>query len=85
MGKPYCTCQKHAPNGSPKQFRLCVDYKKLNSLLPSVTPATGTKEGTFTLMPMPKIDRLFALLKGANYFTALDLHSGYYHIKLDDE
>ena len=36
-------------------------------------------------MPLPKIDELFALLKGANYFTALDLCSGYYHIKLDKE
>ena len=36
-------------------------------------------------MPLPKIDELFAWLKGAKYFTALDLHSGYYHIKLDKE
>ena len=36
-------------------------------------------------MPLPKIDELFALLKGANFFTALDLRSGYYHIKLDEE
>ena len=31
------------------------------------------------------MDELFALLKGAEYFTAVDLHSGYYHIKLDKE
>ena len=36
-------------------------------------------------MPLPKIDELFTLLKGKKYFTALDLHSGYYHIKLDEE
>ena len=36
-------------------------------------------------MPLPKIDKLFALLKGAKFFTALDLQSGYYHIKLDEE
>ena len=45
----------------------------------------GTKKGTFALMTLPKIDELFALLKGAKYFTALDLCSGYYHIKLDEE
>ena len=28
---------------------------------------------------------LFALLKGAKYFTALDLCNGYYHIKLNEE
>ena len=36
-------------------------------------------------MPLPKIGALFALLKGTKYFTALDLCSGYYHIKLDEE
>ena len=36
-------------------------------------------------MPLPKIDDLFALLRGAKYFTALDLCSGYYHIKLDKD
>ena len=44
----------------------------------------GTKKGALTHMPLPKIE-LFALLKGAKYFTALDLCSGYYHIKLDKE
>ena len=45
----------------------------------------GTKKGAFTLTPSLKIDELFALLKGAKYFTALDLHSGNYHIKFDEE
>ena len=45
----------------------------------------GTKKGAFTFMPLPKIDELFALLKGVKYFTALDLWSGYYHTKLDEE
>ena len=53
-------------------------------MLLAVTPAMGTKKGTLALTPLPKIDELFALLKGAKYLTALDLHSGYYHIKLDD-
>ena len=36
-------------------------------------------------MPLLKLDELFALLKEAKYFTAHDLSSGYYHIKLDKE
>ena len=36
-------------------------------------------------MPLPKTDELVALLNRAKYFTALDLCSGYYHIKLDEE
>ena len=82
---PIIVVRKHIPEGSAQQFRLCIDYRKLNSLLPSVTPETGTKNGTFALMPLPKIGELFALLKAAKYFTALDLCSGYYYIKLDKE
>ena len=36
-------------------------------------------------MSLPKINELFALLKGVKYFIALDLWSCYYHIKLDEE
>ena len=53
-------------------------------LLP-VTPATVTKYGALAVILLPKIDVLFPLLKGEKYFTALDLCSGYYHIKLDEE
>ena len=45
----------------------------------------GTKKDAFTLMPLPNINEVFALLKGVWYFTTLDLQSGYYHIKLDEE
>ena len=45
----------------------------------------GAMKGAFALMPLPKIDKLFSLLKGAKYSIALDLHRGYYHIKLDEE
>ena len=68
---------KHTPEGSSQQFHLCVDYRKLNSPLPSVKPAIGTKKGIFNLMPLPKIEQ--------RSFTTCDLHSGYYNIKLDEE
>ena len=71
MGKHHSHSQKTP--GAPQQFCFCRDHRKLNSLLPAVTPALGTKKGGFTLMPLPKIDELFALLKGAKYFTGLDL------------
>ena len=82
---PLVAVKKHTPEGLPQQFHLCINYRKLNSLLLAVTPATGSKKDTLTHMPLPKIDELFALLKGAKYFTALDLYSGYHHIKLDEE
>ena len=34
---------------------------------------------------MPKIDEMYANLRGAKLFTTLDLRSGYYHIALDKE
>ena len=82
--KLYGSSEKYTPEGSPQPFCLCINYRKLNSLLPSITPAMCTKKGAFTLMHLPKIDELFTLLKGAKYFTALDLCSGYNHIILDE-
>ena len=87
MGKPHSYSLKntHTPDSAPQQFCLCIDYRKLNSLLPTVTLTMHTKKGAFALMPLPKIDELNTLLKGEKYFTALDLQSGYYHIELDEE
>ena len=79
---PIVEVKKHAPECLPQQFHLCIAYrKKLNSLLLAVTPAVGTQKGTSAPMPLQKIDELFALLKGAKYFMALDIRSGYYHTK----
>ena len=79
---PVVVVKKHTPQGSPQQFHLCIDYRKLNT---SITPARGTEKGTFALVSLPKIDELPALLKAEKYFTALNLHCGYYHIRLDEE
>ena len=74
MGKPHShSKKKHTPEGVPQQFCLYIDNRKLNSLLPTVTPGMGTKKGAFTLLPLPRFDELFALLNGVRYFTALDL------------
>ena len=44
LASPIVAVKKHTPEGSPQQFQLCIDYRKLNSLLPAITPATGTKK-----------------------------------------
>ena len=36
------------------------------------------------MIPLPKIDELYAKLKGFKVFSSLDLRSGYYHIGLSD-
>ena len=74
--------KKSAP-GEPPRRRMCVDYRRLNKLQPEVTKADGGK-GCISLIPLPKIDELYAKLKGFKVFSSLDLRSGYYHIGLTD-
>ena len=63
--------------------RMCIDYRRINKLKPEVTKADGGK-GCISLIPLPKIDVLYAKLKGYKVFSSLDLRSGYYHIGLSD-
>ena len=74
--------KKSAP-GKPPRRRMCVDYRRINKLQPEVTNANGGK-GCISLIPLPKIDELYAKLKGYKVFSSLDLRSGYYHIGLND-
>ena len=74
--------KKSAP-GEPPQRRMCVDFRKLNKLQPEVTNMSGGK-GCISLVPLPKIDELYAKLKGYKVFSTLDLRSGYYHIGLSE-
>ena len=62
---------------------MCVDYQRINKLQPEVTKADGGK-GCISLIPLSKIDELYAKLKGYKVFSSLDLRSGYYHISLKD-
>ena len=54
---PIVVVKKHTYKGSPQQLWFCIDYRKLNSLFPMITLATGTKKGALALMPLPKIDK----------------------------
>ena len=49
-----------------------------------VDKQTDTQDN-LSLVPLPKIDEMYANLCGAKIFTTLDLLSGYYHIALDNE
>ena len=42
----------------------------------------GKKRGQISLHPPPKIDKMYAKLKGTKVFSTIDLRSGYYHITL---
>jgi hypothetical protein len=67
-----------SPWGAPVLFvkkkdgsmRICVDYRSLNEV---------TIKNKY---PLPRIDDLFDQLKGAKYFSKIDLRSGYHQLKI---
>jgi ribonuclease HI len=70
-----------SPWGAPVLFvkkkdgsmRLCVDYRALNEV---------TIKNKY---PLPRIDDLFDQLKGAKFFSMIDLRSGYYQLRIRPE
>ena len=64
---------------------MCVDFRKINYLQPQVRRVDSATSGNISLVPLHKIDEMYAVLHGANIFTMLDLRSGYYHINLNKE
>ena len=70
-----------SPYGAPILFakkkdgrlRLCVDYRALN------------KNTISDSYPLPRIEELLSRLKGAQYFSRLDLRDGYFHVPIAKE
>jgi len=73
--------ESHSPWASPVVIvikkdgsnRFCIDYRKLNAA--TVTDAH----------PLPRIDDLLEQFRGANWFSSIDLASGYWQIEMEEE
>lgn len=70
-----------SPWGAPALFvkksdltlRLCIDYRLLNRIMIK------------NKYPLPRIDDLFDQLRGARYFSKIDLRSGYHQLRVKAE
>ena len=78
---PIVVVPKKSQHGEPPKKRLCIDFRKINNLQQAVI-TEGKSKGCLSLVPLPKIDEMYVKLKGAKFFSTIDLRSGYYHIAL---
>ena len=47
--------------------------------------AFSKAKGITTLVPLPKIDEIYARLKDSKIYSTFDMRSGYYHMVLSEE
>ena len=84
---PIVVVPKKSAPGEPPRCRMCVDFRRINEIQPKTQRVhkLTDKQGNLSLIPLPKIDEMYTNLHGAKIFTTLLLHSGYYHITLENE
>ena len=82
---PIVVVPKRSAPGEPPKGCMCVDYRALNKLLPPVKKAHSNAKGILSLVPLPKIDEIYACLKGSKVFSTLNMRSGYHHVEMTEE
>ena len=81
---PIVVVPKRRTPGEPPKRRLCVDYRAMNSLLPPVKKDFSKAKGVLTLVPITKIDEIYARPKGSRIYSTFDMRSGYYQMALSE-
>ena len=56
-----------------RTLRMCINYQQINKV---------TIKNSYAL---PRIDDLFDQLQGSSFFSKIDLHSRYHHLRVTDE
>ena len=78
---PIVVIPKKSSLREPPRRRLRVNFRKVNELQQQVI-TEGKSKGQIFIHRLPKIDEMYAKLKGAKVFSTIDLRSGYHHIAL---
>ena len=76
---PIVVVPKRSTPGEPPKRHMCIDYLALNKLLLPV------KKAHSSLVSLPKIDEIYACLKGSKVFSTLDMRSGYHDVEMTEE
>ena len=59
---PIVVVPKKSVQGEPPRHRMCIDFRKLNELQPEVWCADSETGGNISLVPLPKIDKMYGRL-----------------------
>jgi hypothetical protein len=60
------------PKKGEDKPRLCIDYRRLNEV---------TIKNAY---PLPRIDEIWTMLTGSNWYTKIDIKEAYYHVRIKE-